>query len=384
MGKKSIVILAFAVVALLGLGIVMLLSTSVFIADRADVYHDVHRQIAWLILGLGACAVFAAVDYRWWLKSRWIWFAFACLLLVLCFVPPLAQPANGSHRWIGLGEFGIDFARLQPSEVAKLAIVFLLAAWMSGLKERVTEIRMGFIYPLLIVVIPIALIAMETDMGTAALLGVTVLALLFIAGSRWWLVGGMATAGMAILAVAIRLNPNRFERVLAFLDLEGTKTEFGLQQWRGLLALGSGGWFGQGLGEGREKLMYLPFAHTDFIFPMIGEEIGAVGSLAVVLCFLLIVLCGLSIARSAPDMFGKLLATGIVLLISLQAVINIGVTTAMLPNKGMPLPFVSYGGSNLMFCLIGVGILFNIYRQGTTPPDDGSSALARARRTLRV
>ena len=382
MGERSLYILVLSVVALLGLGIVMLLSTSVFIADRADIYHDVNRQVVWLVLGVAACAVCAAIDYRFWQRWRWAIFGVACALLALCFLPVIGERVNGSARWVSLRDFGLESIRLQPSELAKLAVVFVLAGWLAKCGDRVREIGRGFLLPFAIALVPIGLIAIETDMGTAVLLTAAVIVLLFVAGCRWWLVAGSGVAAAGVLALAVLNNPNRFERVLAFLDLEAHQMNLGLQQWRGLLALGEGGLFGLGLGQGREKLMHLPYAHTDFIFPMIGEELGAVTSIAVLLAFGLVLVFGLSIARSAPDTFGKLLGIGIVVLISLQAVLNIGVTTAVLPNKGLPLPFVSYGGSNLLFNLIGIGILLNIYRQGQAPEDDGTGGLFRRCRAV--
>ncbi|MCP4848428.1 MAG: cell division protein FtsW [Verrucomicrobiaceae bacterium] len=385
MGEKSAYILVLVVVSLMGLGIVMLLSTSVFIADRADIYHDVHRQLVWLVLGVIACAFFAVVDYRFWNRSRWVWFVVACILLVLCFLPPFSQPANGAYRWIGGGEFGFDFARLQPSEMAKLAVIFMIAGWCSDSGEGIREVRAGFIYPLGIALIPVMLIACETDMGTAALLTCVVLTMLFVAGSRIWLFAGSAVLSVCVLALAVVQNPNRWQRLIAFMDLEAHKTGLGLQQWRAKLALGEGGISGLGLGEGREKLMYLPFAHTDFIFPMIGEELGVRATLLVVFAFVTVLILGVLIANSAPDPFGKLLGFGIVTLISIQAALNIGVTTAVLPNKGLPLPFVSYGGSNLLFSLAGIGILLNIYRQGSSiKSDDTGKLFDRCRAVPRI
>ncbi len=258
MGEKSAYILVLMVVSLLGLGIVMLLSTSVFIADRADIYHDVHRQLVWLVLGVITCIVFAVVDYRFWNQSRWVWFWLSCTLLVLCFIPPFAQPANGSYRWVGGGEFGVDFARLQPSEMAKLAVIFMIAGWCANSEGRIREVRAGFIYPLGIALIPVALISIETDMGTAALLTCVTLTMLFVAGSRIWLFAGSAILSVLVLALAVIQNPNRWQRFVAFLDIEAHKMGLGLQQWRANLALGEGGVSGLGLGEGREKLMYLP------------------------------------------------------------------------------------------------------------------------------
>ncbi len=385
MGERSLHLLVLSVVGLLGLGIVMLLSTSVFSADPDDIYHDVNRQALWMGFGLVACVVCAAIDYRFWQRWRWAFFGLACVLLALCFVPILGEGRNGSYRWVSLRDFGIDFIRVQPSEMAKLATVFVVAGWAAKYVERRRELGFGFVFPLFIALVPVGLIAVETDMGTAILLTTVVMALLFLAGCRWWLVAGSFIASLGVLAIAVMNNENRWNRVMAFLDPEAHRHGYGQQQWRSLLALGEGGPGGLGLGQGREKLMHLSYAHTDFIFPMIGEELGLYGTLGVVLAFALILLGGFSIAKAAPDRFGTLLGAGIVLLLTIQAALNIAVTTSAVPNKGLPLPFVSYGGSNLLFSLAGIGILINIYRQGHSPATEPREKLFdRPRRTLRV
>ena len=382
MGERSLIIFSLSIISLLVLGIVMLLSTSVYISERSDIYHDVSRQFIWLVIGLVLCAFTACIDYHFWYRTRWLWFVLSIIALILCFVPPIAQPANGSSRWIGLEAFGLSFARIQPSELAKISLMFVIAGWCSKYYERTSEIKFGFIYPVLIAIIPVSLIAVETDMGTAALLICASLIVMFVSGSNIKMFFMTACSSVGVLALAVWYNPNRLERFIAFLDLEAHKTGFGLQQWRAQLAMGEGGISGLGLGEGREKLMYMPFAHTDFIFPMIGEELGGRVTLSVVLIFVLILVFGVSISNSAPDRFGKLLGFGLITLISLQALLNIGVTTGCLPNKGLPLPFVSYGGSNLLFCLAAVGIVLNIYRQGHEPVPDPDSKLLEGHRTL--
>ena len=382
MGERSLIIFSLSIISLLVLGIVMLLSTSVYISERSDIYHDVSRQFIWMVMGFVLCAFTACIDYHFWYKTRWLWFVLSIVALILCFVPPIAQPANGSSRWIGLEAFGVGFARIQPSELAKIALMFVLAGWCSKYHQKSSEIKIGFIYPILIALIPVSLIAVETDMGTAALLICASLIVMFVSGSNIKMFFMTACSSVGVLALAVWYNPNRLERFIAFLDLEAHKTGFGLQQWRAQLAMGEGGISGLGLGEGREKLMYMPFAHTDFIFPMIGEELGGRVTLSVVLIFVLILVFGVSISNSAPDRFGKLLGFGLITLISLQALLNIGVTTGCLPNKGLPLPFVSYGGSNLLFCLAAVGIVLNIYRQGHEPVPDPDSKLLEGHRTL--
>ena len=382
MGERSLIIFSLSIISLLVLGIVMLLSTSVYISERSDIYHDVSRQFIWMVMGFVLCAFTACIDYHFWYKTRWLWFVLSIVALILCFVPPIAQPANGSSRWIGLEAFGVGFARIQPSELAKISLMFVLAGWCSKYHQKSSEIKIGFIYPILIALIPVSLIAVETDMGTAALLICASLIVMFVSGSNIKMFFMTACSSVGVLALAVWYTPNRLERFIAFLDLEAHKTGFGLQQWRAQLAMGEGGISGLGLGEGREKLMYMPFAHTDFIFPMIGEELGGRVTLSVVLIFVLILVFGVSISNSAPDRFGKLLGFGLITLISLQALLNIGVTTGCLPNKGLPLPFVSYGGSNLLFCLAAVGIVLNIYRQGHEPVPDPDSKLLEGHRTL--
>ena len=382
MGERSLIIFSLSIISLLVLGIVMLLSTSVYISERSDIYHDVSRQFIWMVMGFVLCAFTACIDYHFWYKTRWLWFVLSIIALILCFVPPIAQPANGSSRWIGLEAFGVGFARIQPSELAKISLMFVLAGWCSKYQQKSSEIKIGFIYPILIALIPVSLIAVETDMGTAALLICASLIVMFVSGSNIKMFFMTACSSVGVLSLAVWYTPNRLERFIAFLDLEAHKTGFGLQQWRAQLAMGEGGISGLGLGEGREKLMYMPFAHTDFIFPMIGEELGGCVTLSVVLIFVLILVFGVSISNSAPDRFGKLLGFGLITLISLQALLNIGVTTGCLPNKGLPLPFVSYGGSNLLFCLAAVGIVLNIYRQGHEPVPDPDSKLLEGHRTL--
>jgi cell division protein FtsW len=223
----------------------------------------------------------------------------------------------------------------------------------------------GIAYPLGILSVPLVLILLEVDMGNTALIAATALAVMFVAGAapRW--LASLTLGGlMSMLALAFFVVDERQGRLLAFLDPEKYALGEGLQQWQALIAFGSGGFDGVGLGEGRQKMLYLPYAHTDFIFPMVGEELGLKATVLVVLAFLVLCLCGLLIAANARDRFGMLLAFGASMLLTLQAAVNIGVTTSLLPNKGMPLPFISYGGSNLVVCLILIGLLVGIHRRG--------------------
>lgn len=338
----------------------MLFSTSAFAQDsHGDIYYFVKRQVLWLVIGLVVCVVASLTDYHWWRRSWPVWFGVAVLLLILCFVPHLGMRINGSSRWLNL-----RVAVFQPSEIGKLAAVFFLAWWFSREEIKGRSFLQTMVIPLAVLALPMALIAGEVDLGTTALIGATALAMMFVGGTRALYLVPMLGAGFAGLIGLIYLIPERAARMMTFLHPESDKLGKGLQQWQALIAFGSGGIEGLGLGEGRQKMLYLPYAHTDFIFPMIGEELGLRATWAVIFCYLLILLSGGLIAANARDRFGKLLALGLLFLVSLQAIVNIGMTISLLPNKGMPLPFISYGGSNLAVCLFMIGILVNVHRQG--------------------
>jgi cell division protein FtsW len=364
MRRRTGYILIFSMVSLLVIGIVMLFSTGAFAQDsRGDMYYFVKRQMMWLVIGGSALVVAATVDYRVWARW-WPWlYGLAVVLLLLCFVPPIGMKINGAWRWINLG-----FATFQPSELGKVAVLFSLAWWYQRNEEASAQFWRGFVAPLAIAGLIMSLIVIEVDLGATALIGTTALAMMFVAGAglRWII--PLVLAGVAGLVVAIFHIEERMGRLMAFLDPEKYKLTEGLQQWQAMLAFGAGGVNGLGLGSGRQKMLYLPYAHTDFIFPMIGEELGLRFTLLTVFCFLLILLAGVLIAMNARDRFGMLLGFGITIIITLQAAINIGVTTSLLPNKGMPLPFISYGGSNLAVSMLLIGILLNIHRQGRREP----------------
>ena len=364
MPRRTAYILILSVMSLLAIGVVMLLSTGAFARDsHGDMYYFLKRQTMWLFIGSAAMVTAALVDYRWYARF-WPWlYGAAVVLLILCFVPPIGMKINGAWRWINLG-----FASFQPSELGKVAVLVFLAWWYHRYEAESKEFLRGFVYPLAVAGVIMGLIVLEVDLGATALIGVTTLSVMFVAGTGLrWLVPLLLT-GFAGLAFAIFTIKERLARFMAFLDPEKYRLEEGLQQWQAMLAFGAGGVSGLGLGEGRQKMLYLPYAHTDFIFPMIGEELGLRFTLLTVFCFLLILLAGVLIAMNARDRFGMLLGFGITVIITLQAAINIGVTTSLLPNKGMPLPFISYGGSNLAVSMMLVGILLNIHRQGRRLP----------------
>jgi cell division protein FtsW len=380
MHRKSAYILFLAVLGMLVIGIVMLFSTSAFARDsHGDVYFFIRRQAIWLGIGLAVCTVAALIDYHFWQRTWWLWFGLAFIALALCFVPHLGMRINGSRRWVGLGPLGF-----QPSEIAKIAAVFFLAAWFSRYEKATGSLLRGFALPLAIVTLLLALILTEVDLGTTVLLGATAFVVMFVAGVNPMLLSIVALAGVGgVLFLATQMS-ERMGRLAAFLDPQRFKQDAGLQQMQALIAWGSGGMEGLGLGNGRQKMLYLPYAHTDFIFPIIGEELGLRVSLLVVLLFVVIIVCGMMIALHAKDRFGLLLGCGVVSLLALQAAVNIGVTTSLLPNKGLPLPFISYGGSNLAASLFGIGLLLNIYRQGILEPLDKKRTMMPARMTPRI
>src|SRR5438270_13398928 len=378
MRRKSAYLLFLAVLALLVIGIVMLFSTSAFARDsHGDALFFLKRQGAWLGVGLAICITAALIDYHFWQRTWWIWLGLAAIALACCYVPHVGMRINGSRRWLGLGP--VSF---QPSEIGKVAAVFFLAWWFARYEKVANHPLFGFAIPLAIVSALLALILFEVDLGTTALIGMTAFVMMFVAGTNPILLGLLAVLGTSVIFVGA--THARMDRLIAFTDLDRYKEDAGLQQMQALIAWGSGGMDGLGLGNGRQKMLYLPYAHTDFMFPMIGEELGLRVSLLVVFLFVAVIVCGIVIALHAKDRFGLLAACGVVSLLALQAAVNIGVTTSLLPNKGLPLPFISYGGSNLVGCLFGIGLLLNIYRQAVLEPINKKRTALQVRITPRI
>src|SRR6266852_2340740 len=380
MHRKSAYILFLAVLGLLVIGVVMLFSTSAFARDsHGDVYFFIKRQALWFGIGLVLCTFAALIDYHFWQRTWWLWFALALVALSLCYFPHIGMRINGSRRWVGLGP-----VTFQPSEMGKLAAIFFLAAWFTRHEKADGNVLFGLVLPLAIISLLAGLVLGEVDLGTTALLGTTAFVVMFVAGANPLWLGIVSLAGLgAILIVATQIS-ERMGRLSAFLHPQDFKEDAGLQQMQALIAWGSGGMEGLGLGNGRQKMLYLPYAHTDFIFPMIGEELGLRISLLVVFLFVVVIVCGIVIALHAKDRFGLLAASGVVSLLALQAAVNIGVTTSLLPNKGLPLPFISYGGSNVVACLFGVGLLLNIYRQAVLEPANKKRTSLQVRMTPRI
>jgi cell division protein FtsW len=349
--KFATTILVFCVAALLSLGLVMLYSSSM--SQTGGSYPA--SQVVWCGLGLIAAGVVACVDYRHLKKISIPLFLVALALLVAVLIPGIGLKRGGARRW-----FEIAHQSFQPSELAKLALVILLAHYAERYQRFMPTLGRGLAVPGAFVGLALGLIFLEPDWGTALLLAAVSAVMLLVAGVRWRYFLPPVFAGSATFLVFLLNNPLRLKRVLSWLNPEETKEGAGYQAWQAMVALGSGGWNGLGLGNGRQKFDYLPEIKTDFIFANIGEELGLIASLGVVAAFAALLLCGLYIAWNSRDTFGMVLATGITFLIGLQAFINIGVVTSMLPNKGLPLPFISRGGSNLFLMLVCVGLLLSV------------------------
>lgn len=359
MGKGASIFLCLAVGVLITLGLVILTSASARWDSQGDQYDYLFKQASWLGAGLVVMSIMAFIDYRILRKLAWPLFAVTCVALILCYIPGIGDAAKGENRWIRLPGIG----RFQPSEPAKLVIMVALASWFARYQAETRSFMRGFVYPSLILGVPLLLILFEWDMGTAAGLGAAGLIVLFIAGTRLRYIGITIAAAIFMMVLMVQNSPNRMERIMAFQNLDEHKQNKGWQQWYALRAFGNGGLSGLGLGNGVVKHKDLPEHHTDFIFPVLGEELGVFASMGVILCFVVILLVGLGISLHAPDRFGRILGIGITCSIVIPAMMNIGVTTATLPNTGLPLPFVSYGGSNLVFTLAMVGVLLSLLRR---------------------
>ena len=344
-------------VVLLSIGVVMVYSASAIVAaDRfRDPYFFLKKQLFWALLGAACLWLAIRVDYR--RLAGWVLplLVVAAALLVLVLIPPIGQAINGTRRWIRVGP--VSF---QPVELAKLALVVYLAAFLAKRRDTLAEFRQGLLPPLAVAGLLAALVLAQPDLGNCLTLIALTFALLFLAGGRVAHLGLILAGALPLVAIAIWAAPYRLRRITTFVDPWADPRGSGFQIIQSWLALGNGGVLGQGIGASKQKLFYLPESHTDFIFAVIGEELGFVGAATVVALFVILVWRGLRIGLRAPDPFGAYLALGITVLIATQTLVNLGVVTGLLPTKGLPLPFISFGGSALLVTMLSTGVLLNI------------------------
>jgi cell division protein FtsW len=349
--------LFLVVLALLGLGVVMVYSASAILAT--DRFRDAHfflkKQLFWAVLGLAVMWAVMVVDYRRWRPLVSPLLALAFVLLVLVLIPPFGQSINGTRRWLRWGPLSV-----QPTELAKLALVVYLADFLARRQAVIGSLWRGVVPPLVVTGGVAGLVLLQPDLGSAVAIVGVVLCMIFVAGARFVHLGLIGALAVPVVVLAVATASYRLRRVLTFLDPWADPRGAGFQIIQSYLALGGGGLLGRGLGESKQKLFYLPEPHTDFIFSILGEELGFVGALATVTLFGLLLWRGIRVGLHVADPFGALLAFGVTALLATQAVVNLGVVVGLLPTKGLPLPFVSSGGSSLLVAMAAVGLLLNV------------------------
>lgn len=353
-------VIVVCVAALVVLGLVVLFSASSPI--KGGPYAYLYKQFIFLAVAIAAGWVVAMVDLEQLRKFAWVVGVLALVALLFVLIPGIGIKVNGARRWVGFG--GV---RLQVSEFAKLAMVFSLAHYLALNQSKLHDLLRGFIIPLGWIGLFSGLIILEPDFGAAFLIGTIGVVLLFLAGVRLKFLLPAIGSFLVFFALLVLFNPLRLQRVLSFLDPEANRQGTGYQPWQAMLAFAAGGVDGVGLGNGRQQNAFLPEAHTDYIFAIMGEEMGLIFTLTVVILFSTIFVAGLLHVRRAPNLFQFLLVTGALLLICLQAIINLGVVTSLLPSKGMALPFISAGGSNLLLMGLLVGVIINSARTWERP-----------------
>lgn len=353
--KKIDLSLFFLVVGLTCFGVLMVYNASVAgaLRDFNDKYYYLKNQALWALLGLGLMMLLSFINYKVFAKAGLILFFVNLILLILVLIPGVGTQIKGARRWLNLGFFS-----LQPTELIKLTFTIYLASWLS--KKR------SFLHFLLLIFLVLGLIILEPDLGTAVVVVTTGFLIYFVSGASLFYLFFLALTGFASGFLLIMSSPYRKQRLLTFLNpnMDPLGSSYHVRQI--IIALGSGGIFGLGLGQSRQKYQYLPEAATDSIFAIISEELGFVGAGLVVLALLAVVIKGFKIAKSAPDLFAKLLGAGISIWLGIQIVVNLAAMTALVPLTGLPLPFISYGGSSLIVALAGIGILLNISKERTT------------------
>jgi cell division protein FtsW len=353
---KSDKVLFIATLLLVCVSVVMVYSASAVWAQQKLGKPDLFltKQALWAVLGLAVLGVTMRVDYRTYKNDRFIWALLGVVGLMLVAVL-FSRPVNNARRWFGFGGLGI-----QPSELAKIACIFFTALMLERRMHRINDWKYALLPLAIVAGVLVGLILLQPDFGTSVALLLIIGAMVFAAGLDYRYLLGVVLAALPAAYIVIMSADYRRRRVQTFLDPWSDPFGDGFQIIQSMIAVGTGGIFGKGLTEGVQKLFYLPEPHTDFIFAVIGEELGLIGTSAVLLCFCVIAWRGLRIAMRAEDSFGAFIALGLTVMIAAQALINMSVVLGLLPNKGFPLPLVSSGGSSLLVNLLGVGVLLNI------------------------
>jgi cell division protein FtsW len=364
MVRKTRINLLTVSVVLICIGIVMIYSSSsIYAWERyGDSFYFLKRHLSFLAVGLLLCFLAMVVDYRLLKKYSHVMLWIAFFLLVLVLIPGIGREVSGARRW-----FRFKFISFQPSEFANLALIVYIADFISRKEDKIKMFLEGFVPVICMLGAVVVLIILQPDLGTVIALSGVALIMLYIGGTRGRYIISLFLCSLPALYLLVFSVPYRRARILAFLDPWMDPQGIGFQIIQSQIALGTGGLFGRGLGHSQQKLFYLPAAHTDFIFSIIGEELGLLGTLGVIVLFTIFIQQGLKIIKSAQNRFGYFLALGLVLMISLKAIINIGVSCGVFPTKGLPLPFISYGGSSLIFDMVSLGILINIAKCGEYP-----------------
>ena len=357
-------VLLGVIISLMSIGIVLVYSASIVSADQnfGDAQFYLKRQSIYAVIAIGVLGIAMNIHYMFWKKLAKVTLAVGVVGLILVLIPGIAASAKGAARWISLGPI-----RVQPSEIIKIAWIIYLSDFVTSRADRITSFRPGWLMPLSILGVLSVLLMSQPDFGSTVICSGMMLLILWVGGARWKHILSLVAGGLGLIALAILSEPYRMKRMMAFLDPSQDQLSVSYHIRQALISFGSGDWQGLGLGQSRQKLFYLPEAHTDFVFSILGEELGLMGVLTVVALFIVFVWRGLRLTHRTMNAFGGMLAFGLTAEIGFQAVTNMAVTMALLPTKGLTLPFVSFGGSSLVTLGLAGGILLNISKNQPVP-----------------
>lgn len=341
----------------MAIGVIMIYSSSSIFAYETygDSAYYLKRHLLFMSIGFALSSFFMSFDYAKLRRFIKPFLLLSIFLLISVLIPGIGNVIGGARRWINF-----LFINFQPSEVAKMALIFYAADVLSRKQSDIRDFVYGFLPLMLVLGICIFLILLEPDLGTAISIGFLIFAMVFVAGARLKHIAMVSLAAIPVVTVLVVMKPYRLKRIFAFLNPWADPRGAGFQIVQSFIALGSGGIFGVGLGHSQQKLFYLPQAHTDFIFSIIGEELGLLGTATIVFLFIIFICLGTYIAYKARDLFGQLLGFGLVAMIALQVIVNIAAVTGTIPTKGLPLPFISYGGTSLIYSMLSAALLLNI------------------------